>query len=80
MTAILALLAPIKGILIAICGLLFGMLMAFLNGRSKGRQIERDRQAAAEARARDVADEVENDVGTLTPEQRRQRLKEWGKK
>ena len=45
----------------------------------KGIAKERAKQAAAEARARDIRDEVQNDVGALTPEQRRERLKQWPK-
>ena len=45
--------------------------------RRAGAAKEKARQAASEAKARTIADEVENDVGALTPEQQRERLKKW---
>jgi hypothetical protein len=47
--------------------------------RSAGAAKERARQAAADAKARDVADDVQNDVGAMTPEQRREALRKWAK-
>lgn len=37
------------------------------------------KQAAAETKARDLADQVDNDLGTLTPAQKRQELERWGR-
>ena len=57
-----------------------GLLGIFGYGYSQrraGAAKEKARQAASEAKARTIADEVENDVGALTPEQRRERLKKW---
>lgn len=51
-------------------------------GRKKeavGAAKERARQAQAEAKARDIADQVDNDVGALTPEQIRAELDRWAK-
>lgn len=45
--------------------------------RRAGAKAERDRQAAGELAARDLRDRVDNDVGALTPEQRREALKRW---
>jgi hypothetical protein len=47
--------------------------------RRSGAKAERARQAASEARARDVADEVDNDIGSLTPEQAREALRKWSR-
>jgi hypothetical protein len=47
--------------------------------RRSGARNERARQAASEARARDVADEVDNDIGSLTPEQAREALRKWSR-
>jgi hypothetical protein len=47
--------------------------------RRSGARNERARQAASEAKARDVADEVDNDIGTLTPTQARERLRKWSR-
>jgi hypothetical protein len=47
--------------------------------RRYGAKAERAKQAASEAKARDIADSVDNDLGTLTPEQRREALKTWSR-
>ena len=53
-----------------------GFLAWFRNSTVKA---ERARVAKQEAKARDVADEVDNDIGAMTPEQRREALKKWAK-
>lgn len=45
--------------------------------RLAGAKAERDKQSREEAKARDVADDVDNDVGALTPIQKRENLKKW---
>jgi hypothetical protein len=45
--------------------------------RRSGARNERARQAASEKAARDVADEVDNDLSALTPLQARERLAKW---
>lgn len=57
--------------------LLLGALGYGYSQRRAGAAKEKARQAASEAKARTIADEVENDVGALTPEQQRERLKKW---
>lgn len=47
--------------------------------RRAGAKAERAKQAQAEAKARDVADQVDNDLSTLTPAQARARLQKWSK-
>jgi hypothetical protein len=54
-----------------------GLGWAALKLRQSGANAERAKQAAAEAKARDVADQVDNDLGTLTPAQKRKELGEW---
>lgn len=61
--------------IVAAVGFGFGAL----KWRSSIIKAERAKQAAAEAKARDVADDVQNDIGALTPEQRRERLRQWAK-
>jgi hypothetical protein len=48
--------------------------------RRSGARNERARTAAAEKKARDISDEVQNDVGALTPEQAREALKKWSRR
>ena len=76
MTAILALIGP-KLIGFAVAALM--ALGAMFKYRSSLIKAERARQAAAEAKAREIGDQVENDIGALTPEQRKGRLKRWSK-
>jgi hypothetical protein len=44
-----------------------------------GQRSSELKQIRAEAEARDIADQVDADIGTLTPEQRRQKLREWSR-
>lgn len=60
----------ILGIIVALCGLVF---MASRSGAAK----ERVKQAEAERKAIDIADEVQNDVGAMPPDKRREDLKRW---
>ena len=64
-------------ILAAVAGSIGVLVAAFLKGRSAGKASEKAKQAREELAARDVADEVDNDVGALTPEQRREALRKW---
>jgi len=57
-----------------------GALLWGWKQRSAGAAKERAKQSAADAKARDVADEVQNDVGAMTPEQQREALRKWAKK
>ena len=65
---------PSNPTLIAIMGGLLAALVAFLKGNSRGARLERDKQAKAEQKARDVRDEVQNDVGAMSPDQVRAEL------
>ncbi len=63
--------------LLAVMAGIAGTLMAFLKGNSRGARLERDRQAKAEQKARDIADQVDNDIGALSPNRAREELKTW---
>lgn len=54
-----------------------GILFALWKARQSGVRSERAKQAKAEQKARDVADEVDNDIGAMTPEQAREALRKW---
>lgn len=47
--------------------------------RLAGGAAERAKQAAAEAGARDIADQVDNDVGALPADAARKEMKTWSK-
>jgi hypothetical protein len=47
--------------------------------RIAGAKAERAKQAAEELKARDIADQVQNDVGALPADAARKELKQWSK-
>jgi hypothetical protein len=57
-----------------------GLLGWGIAQRRSGAKAERARTAASEAKARDIADDVQNDVGAMTPEQAREALRKWSKR
>ena len=63
--------------LLAVMGSLLAALVAFLKGNSRGARLEREKQAKAEQKARDIGEQVDNDVGALPPDKARQELKRW---
>lgn len=65
--------------ILAILGGIVIAIGALFKGRIDGAAKERAKQAAAETKARDVADAVDNELGTLTPAQKRQELERWGR-
>jgi len=52
---------------------------AWLQGRVSGARKEREKQAADEAQARTIADQVQNDVGALPADAARQELGKWSR-
>ena len=44
-----------------------------------GKKTERAKQAEAEMRARDIADQIDNDVGAIPPADARKELGKWSK-
>lgn len=51
--------------------------LAYLKGRSSGKQTERNAQAAREAHARDEAAEIDDAIAGRSPDANRDRLKKW---
>lgn len=73
-----------SAILIAVVGQIWPYLIAagaglgFLwSAYSKGKAAERAKQIAAEAAARDISDQVQNDVGALPADAARKELESW---
>lgn len=79
MSALLSLLTGGNGLLLGLGAALVAVFGAFMKGRLSGAKAERAKQAEAEQKARDVYDEVQSDVGVMTPEQRRKALKTWSR-
>lgn len=66
-----------------ILAILAGIIGFFGYGKYRervGAKKEQAKQAAAEAKARDIADQIDNDLSLLTPEQKRKELGEWSPK
>lgn len=52
---------------------------AWIKGRLSGAKAERNKQALEDVKARDIADQVDNDIGALPAEKARDELKGWSK-
>lgn len=65
----------IMGLLASVVG---GIMWGF-HQRLAGAKAERNKQAAEEAKARDISDQVQNDVGALPGSKAREELAKWGK-
>lgn len=78
--AILSLLGGGNGLLLGLGAVLVAVTAAFFKGRLSGAAKERAKQAEAEQKARTIADEVENDVGSLPGSAAREELREWSRK
>lgn len=64
---------------LAIGAAIIGALGFGLQQRRAGAKAEKAKQAAAEVKARGIADQVENDIGALPADKARDELKEWDK-
>lgn len=73
---ILAFLGP-DGILWGLMAVVAVAFVAYI--KNLGADAEKAEQAKRDTKARDVADDVENDVGSMTPDQRKEALRKWSK-
>jgi hypothetical protein len=69
-----------NAILIALGSVLVAVAAAFFKGRIEAARAQRTRQAEAEIKARDIADQVDNDVGAMPPDAARKELSRWARK
>jgi hypothetical protein len=69
-----------NAVLIALGGVLVAVLAAFFKGRLEGARAQLTRQAEAEIKARDIADQVDNDVGAMPSDVARKELSRWARK
>lgn len=80
MTALLSmLLAKATPYIIGAGAILAAFAAAYLKGRSAGKRTAETAQKAKEAQARDIADQVDNDVGALPADLARKELGKWSK-
>lgn len=66
----------------ALLGMLASIIAALgwgFHQRRAGASAERSRQAATETAARDIANQIENDIGALPTETARKELKSWAR-
>lgn len=76
MTTLLAILGP-NGILYALGAAVLAAFGFYM--RTLGKNAERAKQARAEAKARDISDEIEDAVAGRTADENRERLRKWGR-
>lgn len=65
--------------ILAVLGGFVATIAALMRGRVQGAQRERDKRAAEELKARDIADQVDSDIGALPPDARREALRKWAR-
>lgn len=68
----------ITAIAIAVGAFLAAIIGAYLKGNAAGASKQKAKQQDAEIKARHTADEVDNDVGAMPPDARREALRKWG--
>lgn len=68
-----------SALLLAIGAGIIAVAGAWFKGRLSGAKAERNKQAAEETAARDIGDQVDNDVGALHPDAARAELNRWSK-
>lgn len=68
------LLSNLSTLLFGLGGIIVALFTAWAKGRTSGAKAERDKQAAAEQRATDIADEIFDDVHALPPSTVREQL------
>lgn len=64
---------------IAIVGAILAALGIGVHQRRAGAKAERAKQDKREQKARDISEEVENDIGTIPPSVQRERLSRWSR-
>jgi hypothetical protein len=66
-------------ILIAIGAVILAALGWGFHQRKAGAEFEREKQAAREAKARTIADEIDDAVAGRSPDDNRKELGKWGR-
>lgn len=76
MTAIIGWLLSNPAVITIVAGI-FGALGWGIRQKRKGKAEERAKVEAERQKARNVADEVDNDIGAMPPDKARKELKKW---
>jgi hypothetical protein len=63
--------------LLALVGGLILLIASYAKGRLAGAKRERDKRAAEELMARDIADAIDKDVAAMPPADAREELGRW---
>lgn len=71
------LLASLISELWPILATVLGAVIWGIHQRHAGAKAERDKHAAERLKAREIADQVDNDIGALPPDKAREALKQW---
>lgn len=77
MSTLLSLIAGPNSIFLILGGAIIAFFAHGARQRHVGAKLERQKNDAAEKRAREEHDEVQNDIGVLAPDQARKELGTW---
>ena len=78
MSAILSMLATKAGTYIVGAAAVIAVFVAtYIKGRLSGAALERQKQAASEAKVKSVADEIDDAIAGRSPDANRDALKDW---
>ncbi len=81
MTAILATLAAkASTYLIGAAVVIAAFVVTYVKGRLSGASLERTKQAASEAKAKTIADEIDEAIAGRAPDANRKELGQWSPK
>lgn len=77
--ALISLLSGGNGLFMGLGVALIAAISVYFKGSIDGGKLERAKEASKQARARDIAGEVDNDVDAMPPDQARERLRKWSR-
>jgi hypothetical protein len=81
MEALLSLvLGKAGGYLVGAGAILIAFIATYVRGRLSGAKLERQKHAAEDARARDIRDQVDNDIGAMPADAARKELGKWARR
>jgi hypothetical protein len=60
-------------------GIVLAFILSYMKGRISGAKLERQKQAAAEAKAKAIADEIDDKTSAGDPAANRKELETWAK-